>query len=368
MADPRLTNLARVLVRYSLDVKKGDWVRIEGPYIAQDLIRAAYAEVLAAGAHPTTNVSIPGTRPLFFGRASDEQLRFVAPTDRLLFKEVDKILFISGGWNTRELSGIDPKKMALRQKASEDLFHTLIARTARQEAAWVLTQFPTEASAQDAEMSLGDYENFVYGADMVEKADPIGEWRKVAKRQAVLAKFLGKLKTIRIVGQDTDITFGVAERPWVSCDGKANFPDGEIFTSPLETVTEGHIRYAFPAIYGGREVVDVRLTFKKGAVVKATAAKGEELLHALLATDPGAKRVGELSFGTNYSIKNFTRNTLFDEKIGGTMHVAVGQSLPDSRGKNKSAVHWDMVCDTRKGFVVYGDGKPIQRNGKFLVP
>jgi len=189
----------------------------------------------------------------------------------------------------------------------------------------------------------------------------------VSERQALLAKFLGKLKKIRIAGPDTDITFGVAGRTWVSCDGKVNFPDGEIFTGPVETATEGHIRYTFPAIYGGREVVDVRLEFKKGAVVTASATKGEDLLRAMLKTDPGAKRVGELSFGTNYSITGFTRNTLFDEKIGGTMHVAIGQALPESRGKNRSAVHWDMVCDTRKGFTVYGDGRPIQRNGQFLM-
>jgi aminopeptidase len=216
-------------------------------------------------------------------------------------------------------------------------------------------------------MSLADYEDFVFGACMTDQANPVAEWRKVAKKQAKLAKSLGKLKTVRIVGKGTDITFGVAGRPWVSCDGKANFPDGEIFTSPVETATEGHIQYAFPAIYGGREVVDIRLTFKQGAVVKASAAKGEDLLHALLRTDSGATRVGELSFGTNYSIKTFTKNTLFDEKIGGTMHVAIGQSLPESKGMNKSAIHWDMVCDTRKGFTVYGDGKPIQRNGRFLI-
>ena len=210
--------------------------------------------------------------------------------------------------------------------------------------------------------------SFVFGAMLLDKPDPIAEWQRVSKEQDRLVQILNRVSTVEMKTRDTHLRFQCGGRKWINCDGKQNFPDGEIFTSPLETVTEGKIRYAFPALYGGREVVDVRLTFKKGAVVKASAAKGEELLHALLATDPGAKRVGELSFGTNYSIKNFTRNTLFDEKIGGTMHVAVGQSLPDSRGKNKSAVHWDMVCDTRKDFVVYGDGKPIQRNGKFLVP
>jgi aminopeptidase len=367
MSDPRLTSLAKVLVNYSLEVKKGHWVHIEGPYIAQDLIRAVFAEVLAIGAHPTLNVRIPGIRHLFLKRAGDQQIKFVSPMDKTFFTKADKILFIRGGWNTKELTGIDPKKIALMQKAGEGLFHVLLGRAAKGLADWSLTEFPTESSAQDAEMALADYEAFVYSAGMVERPDPVAEWRKVSRRQQKLANLLGKLKAIRIVGEDTDLSFRVDGRPWVNCDGKANFPDGEIFTSPLESSAEGHIHYAFPAVYGGREVVNVRLRFKKGAVVDAYASKGEDLLRAVLKTDPGARRVGELSFGTNYSIKQFTKNTLFDEKIGGTMHIALGQSLPESCGKNRSAIHWDMVCDTRKGFTVYGDGKPIQRNGKFLV-
>jgi aminopeptidase len=367
MPDPRHKALAKVLVRYSLQVKKGDWVHIQGPYIAQDLIRAAYAEVIAAGANPTVDVRIPGTRHMMLKHGSDEQIKFIPSTDKAIFTKADKMLFIRGGWNTKELTGINPQRIALAQKSGEHLFHQMLERSAKGLAAWVLTEFPTQSSAQDAEMALADYEDFVYGAGLVEKADPLAEWRKVSRRQEKLAKFLGKLKTIRIVGKDTDLAFRVAGRPWVNCDGKANFPDGEIFTSPIEDSAEGHIRYTFPAVYGGREVVDVRLTFKQGKVVKASAAKGESLLEALLKTDPGAKRVGELAFGTNYSITRFTKNTLFDEKIGGTMHIAVGQSLPEAHGKNRSAIHWDMVCDTRKGFVVYGDGKPIQRNGKFLV-
>jgi aminopeptidase len=367
MADPRLTSLAKVLVGYSLEVKKGQWVQIEGPYTAQDLIRAVFAEVLAVGGHPTLKVSIPGTRHLFLKHAGSDQLKFVPPTDKVLFTRVDKILFIKGDWNTKELTAIKPERLGTLQKAREKLFHTLLMRAASNQAAWALTEFPTQSAAQDAEMSLADYEDFVYGAGMVEEHDPVGEWRKVARRQARLVKLLGKLKTIRIVGTDTDLSLRVEGRPWVSCDGKVNFPDGEIFTSPVEDATDGHIRYSFPAVYGGREVHDVRLTFKKGAVVKATAAKGEDLLQSMVKTDPGARRVGELAFGTNYSIARFTRNTLFDEKIGGTMHLALGQSLPDSKGTNRSAIHWDMVCDTRKGFTVYGDGKPIQRNGKFLI-
>jgi aminopeptidase len=178
---------------------------------------------------------------------------------------------------------------------------------------------------------------------------------------------VGKLKTIRIVGLDTDLSFNVAGRKWINCDGHENFPDGEIFTGPIENSAEGKIRYTFPAVYGGKEVQDVRLTFKKGKVVEARAEKGEKFLHAMLDSDAGARYVGELAFGMNYGIRNFTKNTLFDEKIGGTLHIAVGASLPESGGKNKSSLHWDMVCDTRKGFVVYGDGKPVMKDGKWRL-
>jgi aminopeptidase len=257
--------------------------------------------------------------------------------------------------------------MSVAQGARKELMSKMFKRMAAGELRWCGTQFPTQSSAQDAEMSLAEYEDFVYRAGMLHKRNPVEEWQKVSQRQAKLVKALGRLKNIRIVGPETDISFKVAGRTWINCDGQQNFPDGEVFTGPWENATEGHIRYSFPAIYAGREVQDVRLVFKKGKVVDARAAKGEKLLHAMLDTDPGARVVGELAFGTNYSIKRFSKNTLFDEKIGGTMHVAVGASLPESGGKNKSAVHWDMVCDTRRGFLVYGDGKPIHKNGKFLI-
>jgi aminopeptidase len=366
VADPRLQKLAKVLVHYSLGVKKGDWVRINGSYLAEDLLREAYKETLIAGGHPSLNVGIPGVQHLFFKHATDEQLTYISPADRLYFKKMDKFLTVLGGSNTKELTGVDPQKSVAAQKARKGLFDTFTRRTAAGSLAWCGTQYPTASSAQDAEMALSEYEDFIFAGGLLDKKDPVAEWRKLSARQAKLVKALGRLKTIRIVGLDTDLTFNVAGRPWVNCDGHLNFPDGEVFTSPIENSAEGHIRYTFPAVYAGREVENVRLTFRKGKVVEAAADKGADLLHAMLGTDPGAKRVGELAFGTNPAIKRFTRNTLFDEKIGGTMHIAVGKSLPQSHGKNKSAIHWDMVCDTRKGFTIYGDGKPIHRNGKFL--
>ncbi len=325
--DPRVTQLAKVLVHYSLAVKKDDWVVISGASLAGDLIRAASLEVLAAGGHPTLNVSIPDTGSLFMRHASEEQMAFVAPSDVLQYRQADKFLFIMGGWNSRAMTSIDPARTGLAQKARRTLMKTLMKREADGSAAWVGTQFPTQSSAQDAEMSLPEYEDFVYQAGMLHQKDPAAHWRKLSEKQARLCAFLGKIGTVRIVGQDTDISFNVAGRKWINCDGRVNFPDGEVFTSPVEDSASGQIRFSFPAVYNSRAVENVRLTFKHGKVVDAVADKGEEFLRQMIELDAGARRVGELAFGTNPDIQRFTRNTLFDEKIGGTTHMALGASI-----------------------------------------
>jgi len=366
LADYRIENLAKLLVRYSLRLKKGEWIEIIGPYIAEELLLACQVEALKAGAHVSLRVLLPDSTYLFYRHAGPEQLRFISPMEKVATERRDAMLFIWGGWNTKELTAIDPKRMAAVQASRRPLFETRLKREAEGKFRWVGTMFPTDSSAQDAEMSRSEYQDFVYGAGMVGRPDAIARWQAVSRQQAKLVRFLNRLSSIRIVGEDTDITFRTKGRKWVNCDGHVNFPDGEVFTSPDETSTEGRIRYTFPAVYGGKEVHNVRLTFRRGRVVEAKADKNEDLLRAMLKSDDGASRVGELAFGTNYSIKRFTKNTLFDEKIGGTMHVAVGAALPEAGGKNKSGVHWDMVCDTRKDFVVYGDGRPVFRNGRFL--
>jgi aminopeptidase len=366
LADIRIERLAKVLVNYSLGVKPKQWVRIEGAALAADLIGAALIEVVKAGAYPLTRVSLPGLAFQFHKLANEDQLRFVSPAAKLETEKLDASLSIWGGTNTREMTNADPKKMAISRAAGRPIFNRFLKRIADGSMHWCGTQFPTESAAQDAEMSLAEYQDFVYGAGMVDKQDPVAEWKKVSARQAKMVRFLNTLKTIRIVGLDTDLSFGVRGRKWINCDGHENFPDGEVFTGPIEDSAEGRIRYTFPSNYSGKEIANIRLVFKKGKVVEAKADKGEEHLNSILDTDPGARRVGELAFGTNYSITRFTKNTLFDEKIGGTMHIACGASLPESGGTNKSGVHWDMVCDTRKGFTVYGDGKPIMKDGKWL--
>ncbi len=367
MFDPRIEKLAKLMVRYSVRLKKGEWAVIYGPANAEPLLKALELEALKVGANVTLRVSIPDATYLLFRNAKPQQLRFVAPTDLVEVEKADALFFVRGGWNLKELTGIDAANMSIYQSARKVLLQRRLQREAEGKLRWVLTNFPTDALAQEAAMSRIEYEEFVFGAGLLDKPDPIREWQKISKRQQRLINKLNRLSTIRIVGQDTDITFGVRGRKWANCDGHNNFPDGEVFTGPEEDKTEGFIRYTYPAIYQGKEVENIRLVFKKGKVVEMSADKGADILRAMVNTDEGAKRVGELAFGTNYSIQRFTKDILFDEKIGGTVHVALGTGYPKTGSKNRSVIHWDMVCDTRKGFTVYGDGKPIMKDGRFLI-
>jgi aminopeptidase len=255
----------------------------------------------------------------------------------------------------------------MKQKARKPIFDRLFARIGDGSVRWVGTQFPTQADAQESDLSLADYEDFVYSAGHITTSDPVAHWKKVAKEQLRLKRILDRVDRIHVRSKDTDLTLRVGGRKWVSCHGTENFPDGEIFTSPLEDTANGRIRYSFPAVYGGREVEDVRLEFKNGRVVKESAGKNQPYLTAMLNMDKGARFIGEFAIGTNYEIKRFSKNILFDEKIGGTCHLAVGASIPEAGGKNKSALHWDMVCDLRRDSEITADGKVIYRNGRFTI-
>jgi aminopeptidase len=264
------------------------------------------------------------------------------------------------------LSNIDPQKQAITQKAMAPLFQKFMTRSANGQLSWVGCLYPTNSFAQDAGMSLADYENFVFDAYKLDKKDPIAAWKEMSAYNSRIIKYLSTKKQIRIVAPDTDLTYNVAGRKWINCDGDNNFPDGEVFTAPIEDSADGHIRFTFPAVYSGREVDDVRLEFKNGKAVSAKAARGGEFLTVMLNSDKGARFLGEVAIGTNFGIKQFTKNTLLDEKIGGTIHMALGQAYPETGGKNKSGLHWDMVCDLRQNGEMYADGELFFQNGKFL--
>jgi aminopeptidase len=367
MTDQRVERLAELVVDYSLELGEGQVVRIDGLDVGQPLALAVYRAALRAGAHPYTNVGLSGLVELLLQHGSKEQREFISPIQRQEVDTVDAIVTIWSEANTRSLSGIDPAKHAGYMAAHRQLLNRRWERISRGEMSWCGTLFPTNAHAQDAEMSLPEYEDFVYGASHVEEPNPAAHWRSVSRTLHERSKELALVRTLRILGPDTDLRVGVDGRSWLVADGRHNLPDGEVFTSPVETETEGEIRFSFPAIFQGREVEDVRLRFEGGRVVHAEASRGDDYLQSLLAMDDGARVLGEVAFGLNYEIDRFTRNILFDEKIGGTMHFALGSGFPQTGGENTSGLHWDMICDLRHEGEVYADGELVWKDGRFLA-
>ena len=367
MTDPRAARLADLLINYSLELQPGQLVRIDGGTVAAPLMTELYRAALRVGANAHTRVVIEETDVIDVHEATDEQLTFVSEIERFEIEHVDAVITIWADRNTRAFSKADPervsKRIASRRALTNRYWERIDAGTAR----WVGTRFPTDAHAQDADMSLSEYEDFVYGACHVRPGeDPVAHWESVSVELNARARELETFRELRIVGPDTDLRVNVEGRSWVAADGKLNMPDGEIFTSPLETETSGDIRFSFPAIFRGRGVEDVRLRFEGGEVVRAEAAEGEDYLRSLLAMDDGARRLGELAFGLNYEIDRFTRDILFDEKIGGTMHLALGSGFKKLGSKNDSGLHWDMICDLRDGGEVYADGELVWKAGYFL--
>ncbi|HOW17494.1 MAG TPA: aminopeptidase [Phycisphaerae bacterium] len=370
MRDPRIDKLANVLVNYSVAIRKGDLVRISGPAIAEPLIVAIYREVLAAGGNPFIRMAPEECQEIFLKHASRNQLTFVSPLARQEVSTINASIGIWGDENTKALTNVDPRRQAIVSRARKPLSDIFLKRAALKGKAklrWTGTMFPCNAAAQDAEMSLAEYENFVYGAGKLDAKDPAAEWRRLSIGQQRLCDVLNKAKEIRFTTpQGTDLRLGVTGRRWINCDGHENFPDGEVFTGPIEDATEGVVCYSFPAVHGGREADGIRLKFRAGRVVEATATKGEDFLIKMLDMDKGSRILGEIAIGTNYAIQRYTKNTLFDEKIGGTFHAAVGAAYPETGGKNQSGLHWDMVCDLRRGGRIEIDGRLISRDGRFL--
>ena len=367
MTDPRVETVARILVDYSVNIQPGEFVQIEGTPEGAPLILAVYQRVLERGGHPWLRLSLDEAAEILFKYASDEQLDYVPNVLRQFVEEIDARISVWTEINTKALSNVDPAKQARAQAARRPISERFLERAAQKELKWTGTAYPTHAFAQDAEMSLREFEDFVYGAALVHEPDPIAAWRAISKDQQRLIDWLGDKDHVHLKGPDTDLTLSIKGRSWVNCDGHENFPDGEIFTGPVEDSVNGQVRFSYPACEGGREVEDVRLWFENGKVIKATAAKNEEFLLAMLDTDDGARYLGEFAFGTNKGVQRFTKNILFDEKIGGTVHMALGTGYPESGSQNRSAIHWDMICDLRQGGEVWVDGVLFARDGKFMI-
>ena len=367
MRDPRVDNLARILVGYSTKVKEGETVMIDGDSAAEPLLSAVYEEVLKAGAHPILNVALEGQAATFFSLASDAQLDWVSPISEWAVENADVRIAVGASMNTRELSGVPPERQTRRQSALGRLMARAMERTAEGSFRWCYTLFPTQAYASGAQMSLADYEDFYFGACLATDGDPLTAWERASEETRRLSDWIEGRSEVRVTAPGTDIRLGIEGRRFIPCVGDRNMPDGEFFTGPVEDSVEGEVTFHLPAVIAGREVAGVRLRFESGKVVDATADRGEEFLHKLLDTDEGARRLGELGIGTNYGIDRGTLEVLLDEKIGGTVHMAVGRSYPESGGENESSVHTDLVCDLRPGGTIEVDGEVLQRDGSFVV-
>jgi aminopeptidase len=365
--DPRLARLATLLVDYSLGLREGEVVRINASDAAAPLILALQRVAIERGVHAYANVALEGLAEILVAEGSKAQREFVSD---LALREVDRLdaeITIWSEANTKSFSRADPEARGQVYAAERSLVTRRWERIGRGEMRWVGTLMPTNAHAQDAEMSLREYEDFVYRACHVDgDEDPVAHWRSVSDELTARAGELTDTREIRIVGPDTDLRLGVAGRTWQPSYGTYNMPDGEVFTSPVETETAGEVRFTLPAVFYGREVEDIRLRFEDGRVVDADARSGADYLRTLLDTDEGARVLGEFAFGLNYEIDRWTRNILFDEKIGGTVHLALGSGFDDCGSKNDSALHWDIICDLREEGEIYADGELVWRAGHFL--
>ena len=361
MRDEVVARWADLLADYCLKVERDETIVISSAIEARPLVEACFKAVVLRGGHPLVRLELPGLHEFFLEHASESQLTHLPPSSLMEAQVANARIRIAAESDTRSMSRVDPKRQATFERAREPL------RRAAREHRWTLTQYPTRAYAGDAGMSLADYEAFVTSAMFLDRSDPGAAWRDLGGRQAGLVEFMSRVSSVRIEAEGTDLTLSVAGRTWINSDGRRNMPSGEIFTGPIENSAEGRLRCGFPVCRDGRELVGISLEFHEGRVVAASATQGEDYLRAMLDVDPGARRLGELGLGLNSGIHRFTGSILFDEKIGGTVHLALGQSYPETGGINASALHWDLIIDTRTNGRITADGTVVMENGSWLV-
>lgn len=367
MSDPRIEKLADVLVNYSTHVQPGEWVGILGDVTALPYVRAVYGAVVRAGGNPALYFSDETMKRMFLREANDDQIAWLDPAMSLYFEQADVYIRIGSLANTRAMSGIEAKRVNTLMQAQRSWLSTRMKRAAEGKMKWVGTLVPSEGTAQDAEMSLEEYEDFYFGATFVDQADPVAAWRAMGEMQQKKIDWLKGKRHVKLLGPNVDLELSIDGRIFINACGERNMPDGEIFTGPVEESVNGWIRYSYPSMVQGRAVEGIELRFEQGKVVQASAKKNDDLLQAQLNTDSGSRYLGEFAIGTNFGIDKFTGQILFDEKIGGTIHTAVGLGYPDTGSKNTSAIHWDMICDMRTESTIHVDGELFYANGEFVV-
>jgi aminopeptidase len=361
LRDEVVERWGHLLVDYCVAAQPGELIGISSELPGQSLVAACYKALVRRGAHPLVRIELPGLHEFFLREATDAQLSFLPQTALFEARSTAATIRIAAESDTRSMSRVDPRRQAAFEKAHEPL------RSATRQNRWVLTQYPTEAYAADAKMTRADFESFVTAAVFLDRDDPQAAWRDLGRRQAGLVEYMSGVRSVRIEAENTDLELSVAGRTWINSDGRRNMPSGEIFTGPLEHSASGRLCSSIPVSRHGRELAGIRLEFREGEVVKAHAERGEDYLLAMLELDEGARRLGELGLGLNPGINRFTGSILYDEKIGGTVHLALGQSYPETGGLNGSALHWDIIVDTRTQGRITADGRLVMENGQWLV-
>jgi len=368
LADIRIDKLARILVEHSARIGPGDRVAIEATIAAEPLVRALFINILKSGGHPHLLIDLVDKDEIFMAYANQEQLDFIPAFQHLAYEQFESRIRINSSVNTRALSSVEPARQSRRQKALSKILQLQMKRGAERTFRWVSTLYPTNAFAMDAEMSLREYEDFVFRACHADEdtLDPVAFWDDVEKRQNIIINCIEGRDQVQVRGPNVDLQLSIKGRTFQNASGQHNMPDGEIYTGPVEDSAKGWVRFTYPAISQGRVVEGIELTFEEGRVVKATARKNQDFLLQMLDSDPGARYLGEFAIGTNFQIDKFTGNILFDEKIGGTFHMAVGAGYPETGSRNKSAIHWDMICDLRQDSEILVDSEVVYRNGEFV--
>ncbi len=357
---------AQLLIDYCLFIKPNDKLFINTSILAEPLVKEVYRYGLKAGAHIDINMSFADQNRIFYEEANEDQLNYVNPLSMYKMENYDAYLVIRAPFNLKENQNIDRRKEKIKSMANKSVNEMYFRRTASGEMKRSLCQFPTQASAQEANMSLEEYQEFVFKACKLFEDDPRAAWIALGKSQQRIVDHLNSVDFVRYKSKKTDITFSVKGRIWINSDGKTNMPSGEVFTGPVEDSVNGVVHFDYPAIFMGQDVQDITLWVEKGEVTKWEASVGQDILDNVFSID-GARRFGEVAIGTNYNIQKATKNILFDEKIGGSIHMAVGQSYIQTGGKNKSTIHWDMISNMKDGGEIYTDGELIYQNGIFLI-
>ncbi len=357
---------AKLLINYSLKLKKGDRLLVQSTYLAEPLLREIHKEALKAGAYPEYSISFHGKDKIFYDYSSDEQLSYVSPTLTLMSNEYEAMLYILSPFDMKELVDVEPEKIRKVHVARGELQKIMLKRQSQGNFNWTLCVFPTRAAARECQMSIAEYRQFVFSACFLLEDDPVARWNQLKNDQQRIIDYLTGKNEIKFLGRDVDITFSAKGRKWVNSSGTNNMPSGEVFTCPVEDSVNGKIRFTYPGFYMGKEIENIILEIKDGQVIQSSATKGKELLDKILEI-PGARRFGEAAVGTNKRIDKFTKNMLFDEKIGGTIHMALGTSLSEAGGVNESAIHWDMLADMHDGGQIFADGELVYQNGNFLI-